>query len=342
MHGATTGSPVMLTAYPTQRPPDGSLQDSSLQGGPLQASALKGAAWVDLLDPTDAERAAFEDAFGLHVPTPEELVEIETTSRLRTVHGTLYMTAPLLYAADNEPWILVPAGFVLSEKILLTVRSSKLIAFHKVIEEVEKSEQIDPAHTFTQLLEALVDRMADVLENSARDLDDASHLIFHADALKRARLAHETSKLRKLMIRTGRTSERMARVQYTLVSLDRIAKYAGEHCREWIAIDVANRLHIVTSDIASLVQFTEGLVSRVQLLQDAASGIINIDQNEVMKVLTITSVVGIPPVLVVGVYGMNFKHMPEYDWTYGYPYALAVVVITALLPLIWFKWKDWI
>jgi magnesium transporter len=90
------------------------------------------------------------------------------------------------------------------------------------------------------------------------------------------------------------------------------------------------------------VQFTEGLVNRVQLLQDAASGIINIDQNEVMKVLTIASVVGIPPVLVVGVYGMNFKHMPEYDWTWGYPYALAVMVITALLPLIWFKWRDWI
>jgi magnesium transporter len=83
-------------------------------------------------------------------------------------------------------------------------------------------------------------------------------------------------------------------------------------------------------------------VSRVQLLQDAASGIINIDQNEVMKVLTIASVVGIPPVLVVGVYGMNFKNMPELDWTWGYPYALALVVITSLLPLIWFKWKDWI
>jgi magnesium transporter len=226
----------------------------------------------------------------------------------------------------------VPTGFVLSEKVLLTVRSSKLVAFHKVIQDVEKSEQIDPAHTFTQLLEALVDRMADVLETSARDLDDASHLIFRPEAAKQHALAHETATLRRLMIR----------VQYTLVCLDRIAKYAAEHCREWIALDVTNRLHIVSSDIASLVQFTEGLVNRVQLLQDAASGIINIDQNEVMKVLTIASVVGIPPVLVVGIYGMNFKHMPEYDWTWGYPYALAVMVITALLPLIWFKWRDWI
>jgi magnesium transporter len=121
-----------------------------------------------------------------------------------------------------------------------------------------------------------------------------------------------------------------------------MAKFVVERCREWIARDVSNRLQTVSSDIASLVQFTEGLVSRVQLLQDAASGIINIDQNEVMKVLTIASVVGIPPVLVVGVYGMNFKNMPELDWTWGYPYALALVVITSLLPLIWFKWKDWI
>ncbi|MGZ5840937.1 MAG: CorA family divalent cation transporter [Xanthobacteraceae bacterium] len=317
----------MLSAYPARR---------------LQDTSLKSAVWVDLLDPTDAERAAFEQAFGLRVPTAEELVEIETTSRLRNEHGTLYMTAPLLYAADDEPWVLVPTGFVLSERVLLTVRSSKLVAFHKVVQELEKSEQIEPAPTFARLLEALVDRMADVLENSARDLDDASHLIFRPDAVKQAGLAHETTKLRRLMIRTGRTSERMARVQYTLVCLDRIAKYAAEHCREWIPLDVANRLHIVSSDIASLAQFTEGLVSRVQLLQDAASGIINIDQNEVMKVLTIASVVGIPPVLVVGIYGMNFKHMPEYDWTWGYPYALAVVVITALLPLIWFKWKDWI
>jgi Mg2+ and Co2+ transporter CorA len=200
---------------------------------------------------------------------------------------SLYMTAPLLYAADDEPWVLVPTGFVLSKRVLLTVRSSKLLAFQKVIQELEKSEKIEPAPTFARLLETLVDRMADVLENSASDLDDASHLIFHSGVVRQARLAHETTKLRRLMIRTGRTSERMARVQYTLVCLDRIAKYAAEHCREWIPLDVASRLHLVSSDIASLVQFTEGLVSRVQLLQDAASGIINIDQNEVMKVLTI-------------------------------------------------------
>jgi magnesium transporter len=144
------------------------------------------------------------------------------------------------------------------------------------------------------------------------------------------------------MIRTGRISERMARIHYTLVCLDRMAKFTIERCNDWIAHDMVVRLQAVSADIASLVQFSEGLVSRVQLLQDAATGIISIDQNDVMKVLTVASVVGIPPVLVVGIYGMNFKNMPELDWAWGYPYALLMVVVTAALPLIWFKWKDWI
>jgi magnesium transporter len=322
----------MLNAFPTHR----------ANGDKVEATTLKTATWVDLIDPTDAEKSAFRDAFGLRVPVKEQLAEIETTSRLRTEGEALYMTAPLVFVGKDVPWVLMPTGFVLAKNVLLTVRFSDSPAFDSVRTELEKNQQLDPAHTFVRLIEALVDNMADLLETSASDLDDASRLIFRPEDPRRTPLSHETAKLRRLMIRTGRTSERMARIEYALVCIDRMAKFASEHCRDWVDQDVANRLHIASSDIASLVQFTEGLVSRVQLLQDAASGIINIDQNEVMKVLTIASVVGIPPVLVVGVYGMNFKYMPEYDWTWGYPYALAMVLITALLPLIWFKWKDWI
>jgi magnesium transporter len=317
----------MLTAYPSRG---------------AGASSLKDAAWVDLIDPSATERAAFEQAFGLPVPNKDALVEIEATSRLRTDHDALYMTTPLILASDNGPWIVTPTGFVLAKNIVATVRFDSSPAFDAVIAEVNKGDKLEPAVAFVRLLEVLVDRTADLLEASARDLDDASHLIFRPENPTQPKLSHETVKLRRLMIRTGRTSERMARVQYTLVCLDRMAKFTSERGREWIAADLCKRLQAVSSDIASLLQFVEGLVSRVQLLQDAASGIINIDQNEVMKVLTIASVVGIPPVLVAGIYGMNFKNMPEYDWTWGYPYALAVIAITALLPLIWFKWKDWI
>ena len=316
----------MLGAYPTDR-----------TGG----TSLANAAWIDLVDPSAAERSAFEQAFGLPVPTEAELIEIETTSRLRVFKDALYLTAPLIFATEGEPWIPAPSGFVLSKRVLLTVRFAKSAAFDAVANELA-AEPFDPPLAFVRLLEVLVDRMADLLEATSRDLDDASHLIFRPDGMAQSRLSHETAMLRRLMIRTGRISERMARIQYTLVCLDRMAKFAVDRGREWIAPELGARLQIVSSDIASLTQFAEGVINRVQLLQDAASGIINIDQNDVMKVLTIASVVGIPPVLVVGIYGMNFKDMPEYNWSWGYPYALAMVLITALLPLIWFKWKDWI
>jgi magnesium transporter len=306
---------------------------------PAGATSLTGRIWVDLIDPTPTERASFEAAFGLRVPAKEELGEIEATSRLQFDKGTLYMTAPLILAAEGQPWIPTPAGFVLSKQVLLTVRSCQSPSFDAVAKEFD-SEKLEPSGAFTCLLEELVDHLADLLEASGRDLDEASHVIFRQDSAKH--LSHETSMLRQLMLRTGRTSERMSRIHYTLVCLDRMAKFTVERARDWLAADITTRLQAVSSDIASLVQFSEGLVSRVQLLQDAATGIINIDQNDVMKVLTIASVVGIPPVLVVGIYGMNFKNMPELSWTYGYEYGLALVVITALLPLLWFKWKDWI
>jgi magnesium transporter len=249
------------------------------------------------------------------------------------------MTAPLILAAEGEPWIPAPAGFVLSKQVLLTVRSGKSAAFDAVAKE-HTGEKLEPSGVFVCILEELVDHLADLLEVSGRDLDEASHVIFRQDSAKH--LSHETAMLRQLMLRTGRTSERMSRIHYTLVCLDRMAKFTVDRARDWLAQDIIARLQSVSSDIASLVQFSEGLVNRVQLLQDAATGIINIDQNDVMKVLTIASVVGIPPVLVVGIYGMNFKNMPELSWTYGYQYGLALIVITALLPLLWFKWKDWI
>jgi len=318
----------MLAAYPTHRP---------------DATLLKSASWVDLIDPTPEERAAFQKAFGFRVPTPDEIAEIEATSRLRVDHNTLYMSAPLIMVKDNnEPWVVAPTGFVLSKNVLLTTRLEKLTAFDVVIAELCQRDKLDPVLAFVRLLEVSVDRMADLMEGAARDLDEASHLIFRPENPSETKLSRETAKLRRLMIRTGRTSERMSRIQYALVCLDRMAKFTVDRCREWVTQDLANRLQMVSSDIASLEQYAEGLISRVQLLQDAAGGIINIDQNEVMKVLTIASVVGIPPVLVAGIYGMNFKGMPEYDWSWGYPYALMAIVITALLPLIWFKWKDWI
>jgi len=302
-------------------------------------NSLTGASWIDIVDPIPAEIATFEKAFGLRVPTKEEVSEIETTSRLRVEHGALYMSAPLILTTGDEPWIVAPTGFVLSKTALLTVRFVQSAIFDSVRKELNAGP-LAPTVVYVCVLEELVDHVADLLEASSQALDDASHLIFRRENLRR--LSRESSLLRQLLVRTGRTSERMAHITYTLVCVDRMAKFTIERGREWLEHEQISRLQSVSADIASLEQYAEGLVNRIQLLQDAATGIINVAQNEVMKILTIASVAGIPPVLIAGIYGMNFKNMPELSWAWGYPFALMLIVLTTIVPLIWFKWKDWI
>ena len=316
----------MLGAYPTAR---------------TEGTALANARWVDLVDPTPEERSAFEQAFGLRVPTKEQLAEIETTSRLRVEKDALYLTAPLIFAVDNEPWILVPTGFVLSKRVLLTVRFAKSIACDKVVKELSGADEIDPAFAFVRLLEELVDRVADLLEGTVGDLDEASHVIFRPDA-KGVRLAREAALLRRLMIRTGRTSERMARVHYSLVCLDRIAKFTVDRARDWIAPELPSRLQTVSSDITSLVQFAEALVNRVQLLQDAASRHHQHRPERGGEGVDRRLGRGNP----AGGGGRRLRHeFQEHAGTeldMGLSLRAGFGPVTALLPLIWFKWKNWI
>ncbi len=300
-----------------------------------------GAVWIDLFDPTDEEKSSLERTFGLRVPTREELSEIETTSRLRTERNALYMTAPLMSVAEDGTWSPAPTGFVLSPQVLMTVHFSKLPAFEAVAQELGAAVKIEPAHAFTRIIEEIVDRAADRLEGSAERLDKASSVIFHEEQLGTSRLSRDAN-LRRAMTQIGQASERISYVRYMLTCLDRMAKFTSDRCREWLAAEVVERLQAVRTDIASLILFDDSLLNRVQLLQDAATAIISIGQNEVMKVLTVASVAGVPPVLIAGIYGMNFKNMPELNWPWGYAFALALIVISTVLPLLWFRMKDWI
>jgi len=110
---------------------------------------------------------------------------------------------------------------------------------------------------------------------------------------------------------------------------------------DWLPAEVKPRLQTLRQDVTSLNDYDAHLVNKVQLLLDATLGLINIDQNNMIKVLAIVSVVGVPPTLVASMYGMNFKYMPEFDWAWGYPYGLAVIALSAVLPLLWFKWRGW-
>lgn len=299
-----------------------------------------GSRWVDLIDPTPDEVALVRRDYGVDVPDLDALERIDASSRLRADGDRLYMSAPLLSGTDTDRWKSAPVGFILTPAACVTVRFVALPAFDAVVDRVCAGGHT-PAEILTLLLEEIVDRAADHLETGSEIVSDTSQAIFF-DEPKRRQLSRDTAVLRDAMRRIGQVSDRIARVRYTFLSIGRIATFVMDRCTPTIEPPIHRRLEAVRHDIASLDEFEASLSSRVQLLQDAATGFINIEQNDVVKVLTVASVVTVPPVFIVGVYGMNFKTMPELGWHYGYPYALALCVVSVLLPLAWFKWRDWL
>jgi magnesium transporter len=301
--------------------------------------ALTAAHWVDLVNPTPEEIARVESAFGICLPTRESLIEIEASSRLRAQEGILYLSAPLISGTESDRWDLAPTGFILNGNWLVTIRFAQLGAFETVRKSIARDDCTAP-QILTFILEEIVDRAADFLERAAESVTEASMTIFVDE--DKEKLGVATRRLRQAMVRIGRISERMTKVRHSFVTLGRIATFVADRCEPKLDGMLRDRLTAVRDDINSLDEFETSLANRIQFLLDAATGFISIAQNDVVKVLTVVSVAGVPPVLIVGIYGMNFHYMPELSWPWGYPFAMALVVLSTIIPVLWFKWRDWL
>jgi magnesium transporter len=302
--------------------------------------------WIDLLKPEPSEIAFVMRTTGLDVPNIEELSEIESSSRLRARDGALYLSAPLVYRAGSDQPLATPVGFVLTRERLITVRFEELTSFTNFASRdlASATAELSSAAVFVGLMDAIADRLADILEQIAAELDSLSHRLFRAPAaqpLGRRPPARESADLRIILRRVGHSGDLVSKIRDSLHGLGRIVPFVTSLANEWLPPEIRLRLDTVRQDVASLNDYDGHLVNNVQLLLDATLGLINVEQNNIIKVLTIVSVVGIPPTLVASIYGMNFKGMPELDWVWGYPYGLAVIGLSAILPLLWFKWRGW-
>ena len=302
--------------------------------------------WIDLMKPEPGEIAFVERATGLHVPSKDELSEIESSSRLRSRDRALYLSTPLVYRAQSELPLSTPVGFVLTRELLITVRFEELTVFTNFIDSelATDTEPLTSGAVFAELMDAIVDRLADVLERIAEELDMLSHRLFRvpaARAMRRRPPARESADLRVILRRVGGYGDLVSKIRDSLLGIGRIAPYVASTAGEWLPSEVKRRLETLRQDVASLSDYDTHIVNKVQLLLDATLGLINVEQNNIIKVLTIVSVVGVPPTLVASIYGMNFKAMPELDWSWGYPYGLAMIALSAVLPVLWFKWRGW-
>ena len=298
--------------------------------------------WLDLLTPTPAEIAEVEKIAGVSLPSLGALSEIESSSRLRNKDGVLYMSTPSTARHPEGAEVTPPVGFVLSEHRLVTIRFMPLPSFDTVAakfsgQDIPKSG----LEVFTQLCEEAVDRGADFLEHLAAELNNLSTDAFRAEDPKGRHPARANRLLRTQLRQVGRLGDRLSELRDGLQGLGRVAAYADQHGCDWFEGALKPRLASLGRDIHSLIEYEEQLASKVQFVLDALVGLIGIAQNDIFKVLTIVSIVGIPPTLMAGIYGMNFKNMPEYDWAWGYEYGWAVIILSAIIPLVWFKVKGW-
>jgi magnesium transporter len=299
--------------------------------------------WIDLLNPTPDEVRFVEAAVNIRVPTEAALSEIEASSRLRLDHHVLYLSSPVVTLDASGEAHLTPVGFVITANVLVTVRFFTSPAFDSVAARIDGDDGLKNGMcVFTSLLEAVVDRGADVLEHLGATADELARSVFKGGLKQSKGPARSTRKLREALANVGVLADRLAKARDVLLGAGRIASYADDVGREWITPSSRIRLEAVSKDVVSLGDYESRLSDKIQLLLDAVLGFINIEQNDLFKILTIVSVVGVPPTLLAGIWGMNFKNMPELNWEWGYALAWIAIIASGLLPLLWFKLRGWI
>ena len=299
--------------------------------------------WVDLYNPTDAEIGQACTTYKLDIPPRDQLEEIEFYSRLQYDDNVFTISVPVTpHARNGGEDVTTPLGFVLTRDLLVTIRFAQLHTFEAITKRVERRERSAP-DIFLVILEAMIDYGADRLEELRAEALRISQRIFHKKMkeLQKANVTSVNSMLRDTLVEIGDMGERLSHIRDTLLVLQRAMPFIIEHGDGWMDTLVKGRLKMASGDVTSLNEYEVHLTDKLQFLLDADLGFINVEQNDLFKVMTIWSVVGIPPVLMAGIWGMNFHFMPELAWHYGYPLALSTIALSALLPLAWFKWRGW-
>ena len=290
--------------------------------------------WTDMHCPSRSEELAAERAIGLELPTPEEMQQIEPSSRLYREGGATVMTASLLTRSDQDVAELCPVTFVLSHDRLITIRFIESKAFDVFSQRAlsPTTDSSSGADTFLGLMDAIVERLAEVLETGSAQVQESSTAIFSRP---------KGGAFEPLLTSLARTQSTTSLARTSLVSLGRLASFAA--LAHEISEDPAHQIHLtsIQHDIQSLTEHSGYQASHISFLLDAALGLINIEQNVTMKFFSVVTVLLMPPTLIGAIYGMNFKNMPELDWPYGYPMAIGLMVLSGLIPFLWFRKKAW-
>jgi len=308
--------------------------------GTIPADAL----WVDLIEPTQQEEQLVESALGIDVPTREEMKEIEASNRLYEESGALYMTITIVTQLESDLPVSSQITFILAKDRLITNRYSDPLPFQRFIAYAERHPTVcsSGVSLLAGLVEAIVNRMADVLERVGADLDQLSSEVF-APPKKYRRSAQLVARdSRTILVRVGQNGDLTSKARESLVSLNRLLTFVQQSSAVTLQNDVRARLRTLSRDVLALSDHSSFLGTKATFLLEATLGMLNIEQNNIIKIFSVAAVVFLPPTLIASIYGMNFHLMPELEWLLGYPFAVGLMVVSAILPYFYFKRRGWL
>ncbi|HOY77524.1 MAG TPA: magnesium/cobalt transporter CorA [Hyphomonadaceae bacterium] len=316
---------------------------------------IQEAIWIDLFQPTHEEESEVERRVGLDVPTREEMQEIELSSRLYEEGGAAFMTASILSHTDSDDVVISPITFIVHGNKLITVRYEDPRTFGAFTARGQRVGIACPSAggIAVGLLEASVERLADVLERTAHELELLSKEIFRpgdsasvkADAKQapKRKTSVRATDFQRVLVGVGRKGDLVSNVRDSLITIRRLCTFFLTAMTDKKASkDVIARVKTLARDVESLSDHATFQSQKVNFLLDATLGMLNIEQNAIIKIFSVAAVVFLPPTLLASIYGMNFKFMPELDWPVGYPFAIGLMILSAILPYLFFKRRGWL
>jgi magnesium transporter len=300
------------------------------------AATTEAPLWLDLIDPSEDERRHAAQLLGTPLPTREQTSAIELSSRLNTSDKALRVNIPSFVRTEGEHGPSTPLGFILTPTILATIRYANSLAFDQVADSLGNSGGPITATTlFNNLIQSIVDVAADRIEYIAGEVSKLSQAVFSEESDRRGLL-------RVALFKVGTLQRQINQIRAALLGVSRVVTYLCDVSPPFTSKALQSQSKMVHADIGSLNEFNQQLSERLQFLLDAVLGFINNDQNDIMRVLTIVSVATVPPMILAGIWGMNFKSIPEYNWEHGYAFGLTMILVSMLIPLVGFRLKKWL
>lgn len=309
--------------------------------GFIPAERLESATWVDLIEPTREEEQHVEALLGVELPTREEMKDIEDSRRHYVENGALYLTATVMVQSDSEYPRADDFTFVLTRRCLVTVRYSSPKAVRLFAGRAEKDAVLcdGPEHALLGLIETLIERVGDNIGAVSADLDNMVHAVLAPDVQAGRKRLDYAQMLRQL----ERDQILVAKARVSLNSLNRLLGFLGRpELRYELHTSTLARAATFARDVDSLVDHTHFLANNISFELAAILGMVNIEQNGIIKIFSVAAVVFMPPTLVASLYGMNFEFMPELHLRWGYPVALGLMVASAVVTYLFFKRRGWL